>query len=124
MRITVAGQPVAWMLRFKYLGGMSGMFSTDGGLAEEAACRMQRASYAFERLRAVVWQQRAVPLDTKLQVHNLLRHGDGAPTLLDTYTSDLSLIPSSKVPHDSNYNSRRNLLVLAADNGAWNAFFP
>eukprot|EP00887_Chlorella_sp_A99_P008023 scaffold12.g8023.t1 len=46
------------------------------------------------------------------------------PTLLDTCTSDLSLIPSSKVPRDSNYNSCRNLLLLAADKGAWNAFFP
>eukprot|EP00887_Chlorella_sp_A99_P008075 scaffold12.g8075.t1 len=47
-----------------------------------------------------------------------------APTLLDTYTSDLSLIPSSKVPRDSNYNPRRNLLLLATDKGAWYAFFP
>eukprot|EP00887_Chlorella_sp_A99_P003058 scaffold9.g3058.t1 len=226
VRITVADQPVAWVLQFKYLGGM---FSTDGGLAAEVARRMQQASYAFERLRAAVWQQRAVPLDTKLTIYHamvssvllygahswalsepqlkkletwqhkrlrvllgrrtwtvppggpeppksisnvelheltgtpsiatqlqrlrgrwlghLLRMDDSrlakqllfgrldttalqatarraAPTLLDTYTSDLSLMPSSKVPRDSNYHSRRNLLLLAADKGAWNAFFP
>ena len=67
--ITVAGQPVAWVRRFKYLGSQ---FSSDGGLDAELMYRSQQAANAFKRLHKPVWRQRCVQLSTKMRIYRSL----------------------------------------------------
>jgi hypothetical protein len=62
--ITIAGKPVAWVEKFKYLGSQ---FSSDGGLDAELSYRCQRAADAFQRLHKAVWRHTCVQLATKMR---------------------------------------------------------
>ena len=66
VRITIAGQPVAWVERFKYLGSQ---FASSGSVDAELAYRCQLAGAAFERLSQPVWQRRCIALPTKLRIY-------------------------------------------------------
>lgn len=67
--ITVAGQPVAWVNKFKYLGSQ---FTCDGGLDAELSYRRQRAEDAFRRLHKAVWRHHSVQLTTKMRIYRCM----------------------------------------------------
>lgn len=69
VRITVSGQPVAWVQQFKYLGSQ---FASDGSMDAEISYRTQQAVAAFKRLRKSVWRHSCIQLDTKLHIYRAL----------------------------------------------------
>ena len=69
MRITIAGQPLAWVSQFKYLGSM---FSSDGGLDAELSYRCRRAGAAFRRLNKPVFRHSQVSLPIKMRIHRAM----------------------------------------------------
>lgn len=69
VRITVAGQPLAWVQQFKYLGSQ---FASSGSLDAELSHRTQQAAAAFRRLNAAVWRHRGVQLSTKMRVYRAM----------------------------------------------------
>ena len=69
VRITIAGQPVAWVAQFKYLGSQ---FASNSGLDAELAYRCSQAGRAFERLSQPVWQRRSITLPTKLRIYTAM----------------------------------------------------
>ena len=69
VRITVAGQPVAWVEQAKYLGSI---FTSDGGLSAELSRRRQLAATAFQRLYKPVWQRKCIQLSTKMRIYRAM----------------------------------------------------
>ena len=69
VRITVAGQPVAWVQSFKYLGSL---FAADGSLGPELERRAQLANAVFWRLSQQLWRPRSVALSTKMSAYRAL----------------------------------------------------
>lgn len=69
VRITVAGQPVAWVQQFKYLGSQ---LCSSGSLDAELSYRSSLAAAAFERLSRPVWQRRSIQLATKMRIYTAL----------------------------------------------------
>lgn len=69
VRITIAGQPVAWVKQFKYLGSQ---FSADGSLDAELQHRMKQAEHAFSRLWKPVWRHKGVSVRTKMRIYRCM----------------------------------------------------
>jgi hypothetical protein len=69
VRITVAGQPVAWVQQFKYLGSQ---FSNSGSLDAEVTYRIQQAASAFRRLHNSVWRHSCIQLGTKMRIYRAM----------------------------------------------------
>lgn len=67
--VTIAGQAVSWVKRFKYLGCQ---FSSDGGLDAELQYRCLLAENAFRRLYKPVWHQSGVRLSTKMRIYRCM----------------------------------------------------
>ena len=91
MRITVAGQPAAWVQQFKYLGSQ---FSSSGSRDAELRYRCSLAGLAFDRLSRAVWQRRGITLDTKLRtytamVRSVLLYGTHSWALTPAQLEDL-----------------------------------
>ena len=64
--ITIDGTQLKNVESFKYLGST---ISSDGTLDREITARIQKANYAFGRLRTKVLQHKSICLSTKLKVY-------------------------------------------------------
>ena len=73
--ITVNGQKLKVVDKFTYLGST---LSRAVHIDDEVTARIAKASVAFERLRANVWERNGIKLDTKLKVYKVVV----LPTLL------------------------------------------
>ena len=63
---TVNGQKLKVVDKFTYLGST---LSRAVHIDDEVTARIAKASVAFGRLRANVWERNGINLDTKLKVH-------------------------------------------------------
>ena len=69
VRISVAGKPVAWVQKFKYLGSQ---FATSGSLDAELSFRTQRAGAAFSRLHKAVWRHNSIRMEAKMRIYRVM----------------------------------------------------
>lgn len=67
--VTVGGQELAWVSRFKYLGSM---FHQGGSLAFDLARRIQLAAVAFRRLEKPFFRQRCIPIRMRMLVYTAM----------------------------------------------------
>ena len=63
----VAGQQLAWVEKFKYLGSM---FHKNGGLGTEISSRIRLAAHAFHLLKPHVFTQQCISMRTRMQIYN------------------------------------------------------
>ena len=67
--ILVAGAPLEWVDKFKYLGIM---FTSDGGLDTDLARRVQLAAAAFRQLERPFFQQKCIPMGVRMMVYTAM----------------------------------------------------
>lgn len=99
--ITVAGQPVAWVQKFKYLGSQ---FSADGSLDAELSYRIQLAAAAFTKLHKPVWRHSCVAVGTKMRilramVSSVLLYGAHSWALSAAQLEKLELVQRKQLRH-------------------------
>ena len=85
--ITVNGQKLKVIDKFTYLGST---LSNAVHIDDEVTARIAKASVAFRRLRANVWERKGIKLDTKLEKVQVGNDQENAQSEKDSHSKNRS----------------------------------